>query len=281
MNAEYSVILFGLTAAVAWGTGDFAGGISSKKSNAYGVVLVSQIFAALILTSVALYTGEQIPPSIDLFWGFVAGIGGFVGILSLYQGLSSGKMGVVAPVSGVVTALIPVLFGITIEGLPSNYNIIGFIAAILAVWLLSANTQKNQKIFLNDLKIPIIAGIGFGVFLILIGHVSQTSIFWPIAVSRYVSALIMIGLYFFKGNINLPAVNLLPFILLAAFGDAIGNIFYALATEIGRLDIAAIISSMYPAATIFLAYIFLREHIQKQQFLGIIAALFAIILISM
>lgn len=281
MNAEYSIIIFGLTAAFAWGMGDFTGGLASKKSNVYGVVLVSQTMGAIILTGIALYMGEQIPPNKDLLYGGISGIGGCIGILALYYGLSTSKMGVVAPVSAVTTALIPVVFGIITEGMPSTYNIIGFIIAIIAVWFLSVNTQKKQKIFLNDLKIPIIAGIGFGIFLILIDHVSQTSIFWPVAISRYISAAIMIGLYLFKGNVYLPKTNLMPLILIAATGDAFGNILYGLAAEIGRLDIAAVTTSMYPATTILLAFIFLKENIKKQQFIGIIMALVAIVFISM
>jgi drug/metabolite transporter (DMT)-like permease len=279
MDSDLYVILFGLASAICWGAGDFSGGIATKRSNVYGVVLISQIIGTILLTAAALLMAEEIPDIHSMFWGGIAGICGCFGLLALYRGLSIGKMGIVAPVAAVVTAAVPVVFNIFTEGMPDGYLFAGFGIAFAGVWLISG-TENTNNIVLNDLSFPLIAGIGFGFFLISIDHVSEKSILWPLVASRLASVGMLIGVHILKRQHGLPTRNLLPLVILAGIFDTGGNTFFALASHAGRLDIAAVVSSLYPGATVVLAWIILKERIRLRQWIGIFASLAAIIFIS-
>lgn len=279
INSNLHVILFGLASAICWGAGDFSGGIATKRSNVYSVVLISQIIGTLLLIASALLLAEQLPDKSSIFWGAIAGICGCFGLLALYRGLSSGKMGIVAPVAAVITAVVPVIFNILTEGMPSVYMFAGFGIAFAAVWLISGN-ENTKGIVLNDLSLPLMAGIGFGLFLISIDHVSEKAVLWPLVASRIASVGMLTGYHILKREHELPTRNLLPIVILAGIFDTGGNTFFALASQVGRLDIAAVISSLYPAATVILAWAILKERIRIRQWTGILISLAAIILIS-
>lgn len=279
MDSDLYVILFGLASAICWGAGDFSGGVATKRSNVYSVVLISQIIGTILLIAAALLMVEEIPDMHSMFWGGIAGICGCFGLLALYRGLSIGKMGIVAPVAAVVTAAVPVMFNILTEGMPAGYRFAGFGIAFVGVWLISG-TENTKNIALNDLSFPLIAGIGFGFFLISIDHVSEKSILWPLVASRLASVGMLIGVHMLKRQHGLPTRNLLPLVILAGIFDTGGNTFFALASQAGRLDIAAVVSSLYPGATVVLAWIILKERIRLRQWIGIFASLTAIIFIS-
>lgn len=133
---------------------------------------------------------------------------------------------------------------------------------------------------LNDLSLPLMAGIGFGFFLISIDHISENAILWPLAASRLTSVGMLVGFHILKRQHDLPARNLLPLVLLAGIFDTGGNTFFALASQAGRLDIASVTSSLYPGATVILAWIILKEKIKLRQWVGILASITAIIFIS-
>ncbi|WP_370575773.1 EamA family transporter [Methanomethylovorans sp.] len=279
INSDLYVILFGLASAICWGAGDFSGGIATKRSNVYGVVLTSQIIGTVLLAVAALLLAEEMPDMYSIFWGSIAGICGCLGLLALYKGLSIGKMGIVAPVAAVVTAIVPMVFSIFTEGMPPSYRFAGFAIAFAGVWLISGSENTTDTV-LNDFSLPLIAGIGFGFFLIAIDHVSKHAILWPLVASRLASVGMLMGIHILKRQYGLPTRNLLPLVLLAGIFDTAGNTFFALASQAGRLDIAAVVSSLYPGATVMLAWIILKERIRLRQWIGIFASLAAIIFIS-
>src|SRR5271167_1986417 len=116
--ATLTAAALSLGAAAVWGGGDFAGGIATKRANVFRVVAVAHACGLLLMLTLAWLTGEPVPPLSSLEWGGVAGVSGAFGIAALYEGLSIGKMGTVAPVASVVTAILPVLVGIGTEGMP-------------------------------------------------------------------------------------------------------------------------------------------------------------------
>ena len=124
------------------------------------------------------------------------------------------------------------------------------------------------------------SGIGFGLFFILIDAASQTSVLWPLVGTRCVSLLIMLLLFLASSKARVPTRSQLPFIALAGLCDILGNLFFALATNLGRLDISATLSSLFPAATILLAWLILKERLVLQQWVGVGVALVALILIA-
>ncbi len=280
-GAELGVIGYGLASAISWGAGDFSGGLASKRNHVYGVVLVSQLVGAIFLVGAALLLAEPVPSSLDLVYGGVAGIGGTIGLAALYRGLANGRMGIVAPVAAVVTAIWPVMVSILIEGAPATVQLLGFGLALLAVWLISARNGKSVEIRPGELGLAVLAGTGFGVFLILIDRVNAGTILWPLAAARAASiSMLLIVVALTSPLQKLPSAAGLPVIILAGVFDAVGNVFFALATQTGRLDVAAILASLYPAATIALAWLILKERLLPQQWGGVAAALLAIVLIS-
>lgn len=279
MQSNILSFLFGLASAASWGAGDFSGGFAAKRGSVYVVVWLSQILGGLFLLIVALSFGEPFPIPFDLFLGAVSGIAGVIGLLGLYRGLAEGRMGIVAPLTAVVAAAVPVIFGAFLEGLPAALQLIGFGFALVAVWFLS-HTDDGGNITARELTLPVVAGLGFGFFYILIDQVQPGAVFWPLVMARVTSVSLLSLFIFGRGQYEKPVSGQLLPIALSGLFDAGGNAFFVLAAQAGRLDIAAVLSSLYPVATVFLAWLILRERLVRQQWFGVAAALIALILIA-
>ncbi|MFW5987692.1 MAG: EamA family transporter [Methanohalophilus sp.] len=278
---ELMAIFFGLASAVFWGAGDFTGGCASRRTNVYSVVLVTQIVGVVLFPIFAFVFSENLPPLSRLVWGCLAGFFGVSGLLALYQGLVEGKMGIVAPVAAVISAIVPVIYSAFYEGFPKILQIAGFIFAFIAVWFI-VSMDSGPKVKINDLKYPLLAGMGFGLFFISIDNFSETAIFWPLAFARGTALLMFLGFVTLTGSVKVksPSIDVLPVIILAGLFNTGGGTFFALASEAGRLDITTILSSLSPGATVLLAYFILKEELAPRQWLGVVCALFAIILMS-
>jgi drug/metabolite transporter (DMT)-like permease len=276
---DLSVIFFGLASAVSWGAGDFSGGVASKRASAYSVVVISQFVSLVLLILSAILIPEGTSSVQDMLIGGLAGICGVAGLVALYTGLARGPMGLVAPVTAVVAAMVPVLFSLFTEGFPAWKLMIGFIFGLVAVWLISKN-DKGTKVQLADIRLPVFAGIGFGIFFVLIDQVSDNAILWPLVSARCASIIAMLAIGLLTRNFKGPVLKLLPIIVIAGIFDTSGNVFFALATRFGRLDIAAILGSLYPAVTVLLAWIVLNERLSRRQWMGVLFALIALILIA-
>ncbi|HUV26379.1 MAG TPA: DMT family transporter [Anaerolineales bacterium] len=279
LGSELMVILLGLSSAFSWGAGDFSGGYASKRTSAYSVVVMSQ-FVSLVILSVGVYLINAGPFSLEAaFMGAIAGLCGSAGLVALYTGLARGPMGVVAPVTAVVAAVVPVLFSIFQIGIPGPTDLIGIMIALGAVWMISSG-KKEANVHIEDLGLSVFAGLGFGLFFILIAKASAQAVLWPLIFARSSSiiAILLVGLLLRR--IERPALDQLPIIALSGIFDTGGNIFYILATRYGRLDIAAVLSSLYPAATVFLAWMILKEKLSRRQWVGVILVFTAVILIA-
>jgi drug/metabolite transporter (DMT)-like permease len=279
IGSGFSVILLGLASAAAWGAGDFSGGLASKRTSAYSVVVLSQFVSLVLLVLSAVLIPEGGNSLRDIVLGATAGVCAATGLVALYSGLARGPMGVVAPVTAVVAAILPVIFNILTEGLPAMEVFAGFIIALSAVWLISHGDQ-GARIHLSDLLLPILAGFGFGIFFILIDQVSSNAILWPLVSARSTSIIVVVVLGVMTRQMELPILNQVPIIALAGVFDTGGNVFYALATRIGRLDVSAVLSSLYPAVTVMLAWIILKEKLSMRQWAGVLFAMIAVILIA-
>jgi drug/metabolite transporter (DMT)-like permease len=187
-------------------------------------------------------------------------------------------MGIAAPVSAVLTAGLPVIFSAFTEGLPSLLQIGGFVLALLAIGLISRPERAKGRP--EGIWLALLAGCGFGCFFILISRVSHAETFWPLAIARFTSVLLLLVIALMRRQQTLPGKTILPLVLLAGTLDAMGNAFFVLATHAGRLDVAAVLSSLYPAATVLLAAIVLRERVTRIQAIGILVALVSVPLIS-
>lgn len=281
MPTEALAVIYGLLSAAIWGAGDFSGGVASKRSNTFTVVIFSQVVGILLLIGLALAFKEPFPSMGAMFWGGVAGVAGGLGLILFYRGLSQGRMGIVAPVAGVVSATIPVVVGLFIEGLPGTLQLVGFGLAITAVWFVSQGDGDNgSDTRWIEIGLPVLAGIGFAVFLIVIDRVSESGIFWPLVGARIMAITVLTIIAVATGQLERPPIDGLPLIVVVGAFDMGGNAFYALAAAAGRLDIAAVLGSLYPASTILLARFLLKERMSFQQSLGVVGALVAIVLIA-
>ncbi|GAC1315384.1 MAG: DMT family transporter [Ktedonobacteraceae bacterium] len=278
MNHNLITVLFGLAASLSWGSGDVSGGLATRRANVMSVVIAAYMLGFVLLIAFALLWSEPFPSALDLAWGIAAGLAGAVGLVSFYQALSIGRMGITAPIAAVLASALPVIFSVIFVGLPNLLQLIGFALALIAVWLISRPERTMARP--EGLGLALLAGLGFGSFFILISRVSPTAIYWPLAAARLSSLLFMLAIVRVRGQEVLPKKAVFPLVLLAGTLDVVGNAFFVLATHSGRLDVAAILSSLYPAVTVVLASIVLRERGTRLQTIGILVALVAIPLIS-
>lgn len=278
MDHLLAPVLFGLAASLCWGSGDFSGGLASRRANASSVVLAAYAVGFVLMVVLALLWREPFPSAVDVLWGALAGVAGVLGLLAFYSALSSGKMGIAAPVSAVLTAMLPVLFSVFTVGLPSPVQLGGFVLALIAIVLISRPEETKGPA--QGIGLALLAGCCFGCFFILISRVNPTATFWPLAVARLTSVLVLLVIMLFRRQRILPAKKAAPLVVLAGILDALGNAFFVLAAHSGRLDVAAILSSLYPAATILLAALVLRERVTRLQGIGILLVLLAIPMIS-
>jgi drug/metabolite transporter (DMT)-like permease len=269
-------VALGLASAASWGGGDFAGGLASRRASAAGVVIASQAVGIALLALVAAVTREAIPVPRQLGWAAIAGASGALGLYALYSALASGRMAIAAPVSGVVGAVVPVLVGGAVEGPPGALRLAGFGLALVGVWLLAAQAGSARAVSGRELMLPALAGVSFGLFLVFIHQAGATGVLWPLTVARATSMGLLAAIGAVTGTFQLPGRAAMGLTCLAGVLDTGGNAFFALAAQAGRLDVAGVLSSLYPAGTVALACLLLGERLTSRQTVGAAATLAAI-----
>ena len=267
-----------LGSATAWGGGDFAGGLATKRANVFRVVAYAHAFGFLLMLGLAWLTREPVPGSGSLAWGVAAGIAGGFGIAALYKAFAVGRMGIIAPVAAVITGVLPVLVGIRTEGLPDRIQLMGFALALGSIWLIARPDGEIDTH--RGLGLAVLAGLMFGLFLIAGKQAGHGGVFWPLVAARAVSTLLMALIVALSPRDRRPIAGALLPILLSGLGDSGGNALFIAASRHGRLDVAAVLSSLYPASTVILARVLLKERISATQNAGIIGALISVALIS-
>ncbi|WP_292484864.1 DMT family transporter [Methanohalobium sp.] len=276
---ETLAVSFGIASAVSWGTGDFVGGYATRRTSAYSVVLVTQIMGIITFPILAFTFSESLPSLNNIIWGAFAGFFGAAGLISLYTGLAKGKMSIVAILAAVISMITPVIYSVSNEGIPSIFKIMGFIFAFIGIWfIVSRNVETNLKA--KDLGYSLLAGTLFGLFFIAIDNFSDTAIYWPLTVSRTTAFIMLTGFIMLTKTVSKPNPNVILIVVLVGLFNTGGAAFFALASGAGRLDVATVLSSLSPAVTVLLACILLKEQLASRQWLGVIAALIAIIFLS-
>jgi drug/metabolite transporter (DMT)-like permease len=272
-------ILFALISAATWGGGDFSGGLATRRMSQFQALTAGAVSALAILLCLALLLGEPIPSPTDILWSVLAGVAAAVGVASLYYALSVGSSAIVAPTAAVIGAIVPVLFGSLFEGLPRAAQLLGFLAGLLGIWLITRSASGTGLGDRQGLWSAITAGIGFGAYFILIAQVRPGAVFAPVIVVKITTLLLGLAVLAMRRE-RLPSLRGVPIALLAGVLDAGGSIFYLLAQHSTRLDVAAVLSSMYPAFTVILSYFVLRERISAAQWVGVALCIVAISLIA-
>ena len=276
-------ILFGLTSALSWGAGDFTGGLVSRRVGAVRTTLYVEGVGLLPLFVAAVLSGQILGLSLlDWFWCAMAGAIGSLGVVALYRALSDGRMSVAAPVAALTSASLPVMVGGLRDGLPPAMTLVGFGLALLATWLISqsGHSRDSDPVRFKDLGLPLLAGLGMGSYFILVNQGSQTSIWAPLLAVRAAGTLTLIIFSSFTGDLRFPGRANWPLVLINTTFDIGGSVFFILAGQNGRMDIAAILGSLYAGATVLLAWAFLHEKVSQRQWAGVVMTLLAIICMS-
>jgi drug/metabolite transporter (DMT)-like permease len=262
-------IVYSLLAVLCWGTSDFTGGYASKRSDAFVVTLIAHASGTALMLMLAFATHAPFPSRAAELWALAI----------FYRALAGGKMGLTAPVAALLGAAIPTGFGMLTEGLPGKWPLIGFALAAIGIWLISRPEGNLGRP--EGLSMAVLSGIGFAGFILCINRVGSSSVLWSAAHSRFAS-FVMVGLIVLvrRGKTELHRNDVLMG-LFAGCLDVTGTALFIRADQIGRLDSAVVITSLYPAVTVILARLILKEHFHRWRALGIVAALVAVPLIAL
>ena len=281
MTSSGAAAGFGLLSAASWGGSDFVGGLGARRASSLLITASGQIVSLLILLVVCLASHLVVP---SMFQLICAAIGGFEGALALavfYRALAMGAMGLTAALTGLLTAFVPVVFEFIHTGRPSPLTAIGLGAGFLAIWLIThtpANGGSGSPP--RALLLGATAGLGFGAQLILFKIASEGGVLWTLTAGRVagVSAILLVIAF---APPSRPWRGFWLAGIVSGSFDTIGNLFYMLAAGFGRLDVAAVICSLYPAGTILLAAVILHERPTQRQLTGMAVALAAVALLSL
>ena len=268
--------LVALISAITWGSGDFAGGLASRKQSQVQVLVLATFSGALSLAIAMFIRGEALPGPISILWSVAAGVLGALGMICLYRGLAIGQAALVAPTATVIGVIFPVIIGTLTHGAPGLEKFAGMLIGLVGIWLTTRGTEKNQT--LRGLGLAVLAGLGFGGFFLCIVRVDTASVFAPLLLAKLTAFLFSVLILAFRRT-ALPSLKGSGLAILAGILDAAGNLFYLLAARLTRLELAAVISSMAPAMTVILASIIARQQISFWQKLGVSLSLLGVALI--
>jgi drug/metabolite transporter (DMT)-like permease len=281
-----SSVALGLAAATTWGGSDFAGGIGARRSPALLITASGHMATLAVLLAVCVFGALPAPHRMEFFEGAIGGLEGSLALVLFYRALAMGAMGLTAALTGLLTALVPVLFGLWSEGLPAPLAISGLALGCLAIWLIAhAPGHATPPL---ALLLGAISGAGFGFQLILFKLAARDGVLWALTSARIGGVLGMTAILLFAWpRENMDGVQkriwrgFWRIGILAGVLDTMGNLGYTLAAHTGRLDLAAMVSSLYPGFTILLAALLLRERPTARQTLGMAIALASVVLLSL
>jgi uncharacterized membrane protein len=278
--------LLALVSAICFGVSDFTGGLASRRVAATAVVLVTNSLSLVLgLLAVGLLPGSTFHPT-DLVWGAAGGAIGLLGVVLLYRGLAIGPMSVVAPLTAVLSAAVPVAVGILRGERPGAFALAGLVIAVPAMVLIGREPRKGAiHLSRGAIASALCAGLSFGGFYVLMAQTGPDGGAWPLVSQRAASVLILLALsaaVLVRGRSlsPLPRGRLLGLALIAGSTDFVANLAYLLATHRGLLALVAVISSLYPASTLVMARAWLNERLARQQGAGLVLAVAAVALIA-
>ena len=271
--------LLAVLAAVAYGASDFVAGVASRRTSAVLVTAVT-LFIELLANLLALVffhgTGPAAGP---LLWGAISGIGSAAGTLALYRGFQVGRMSVVASLSGVLTVVIPALVGVALGDRLSALAWVGIAAAVPAVALVSwtggPSRGKSGALF------GAIAGVSFALLFIALDQAGTSAGAWPLVAGQVVACAIVTPLIVRAVRAQgMPRASQTWLPVVAGITGALAGLAYLLATGLGQLAIVAVLTSMYPAVTVLLARIMLRENWARLQVVGLVISALAVVMVG-
>jgi drug/metabolite transporter (DMT)-like permease len=266
----------GLCTIFTWGGSNFLGGYASRRASPFSLSAISHLSALAFMILVASALHASFPSKHAQLWAFGAGLAGGLALAILYGSLSSGRMGLAAPVVAVLSSGIPAVVTMLREGSPGTLRLTGFALAILGVFLISRTDDKTDR---KALKLAVLAGCGFAAYSMAIKQAGPGSAMW-IEVHSRVAAFFVTAAIAFEGRERHHFDRRAGFLAAAAgLLDTTGSVAFVRASQLGRLDTVVVLSSLYPAVTVLLAVAFLKERLTRSKAVGVCAALVALPLI--
>jgi drug/metabolite transporter (DMT)-like permease len=281
-------IALALASAITWGTGDFLGGLQTRRFAVPYVLVGTSLGGGLLIVTALLVTGQSAPPASDMWLGVACGFVSLVALGAFYSALAIGTMSIVAPISATGTA-IPVIWGLA-HG--ETLGLIAFAAVIVTVvGVILASREHKPDDALKEasgnhrtaVMLAFVAAAGFGTIFVLIAEASTVSVLWPNLALRGTSfSLICIFVLLFRGRLTnpQPAGTQWLTVIGVGFFDVTANVTYALATNHGPIAVASVVAAMYPIMTVLLAYKFLHERIAPSQKLGVALAIVGVAVLA-
>jgi drug/metabolite transporter (DMT)-like permease len=278
ISPEYLPAAYALSAVGVWGASDFLGGIGARRANAFLFTAIVHLCGMVLMGSLALSAHAPLPGNASLLWALLAGSIGGISLALFYRALANGKMGLTAPVAAVLGAGIPTIVTAFAEGFPGYRHVGGFVLAGFGVWLISRTEDGAGRP--EGLGLAVLAGIGFAGFYLCINRAGSGSALWIAVISRTASFVVTSAFVLFGRHIRAVPTPVLAIAMLTGFLDITGTVVFIRANQIGRLDEAVVLSSLYPAVTVLLARIFLHEHFSRARTVGMLAALLAVPMVA-
>ncbi|MET3960276.1 drug/metabolite transporter (DMT)-like permease [Marmoricola sp. OAE513] len=274
-------VALALVAAVLYGLSDFIGGVASRRTSVWPIGFLACVGGTAGAVVIALFDpGDPTRP--DVLWGLLAGLGSGTGTAFLYRGLASGRMGVVAPVSGLGAVLIPLAVGVLGGERPGWIGWIGIVLALPGIWFVSREeTAAADEGARSGLLDGVLAGVGFGLLFAALGQVGDDAGYWPLAGAQAMSIASLVVAALLLGGNPVPRARADLWGLLPGLLATCAVLFFILATNEGLLSIAAVITSLYPAFTVLLAIAVLRERVHRTQAFGLLLCTASVVFVSL
>lgn len=277
-------IVLALACALVYGIGDYGGGRASRAQPAAIVAVVGQALSLVLVLSAVLLVGTPIPSGHDLMWGAAAGAAGALALICFYHAVSHGAMTVVAPITAVVGAIVPVVAGLLQGERPPPVALVGIAVAIGCVALVSGaggrDREQRHRTPSRVLRAAFLSGVGFGALFVLLDRTSDASGMWPLVAARVVSVpllLVVIGVTRTRPGDDGGALGIA---VGAGVLDMSANVLYLEAVRGGLLSLVAVISSLYPVSTVGLAFVVDRERVSRTQAIGLGLAAAALVMVA-
>jgi drug/metabolite transporter (DMT)-like permease len=274
-------VLFAVLAAAAYGVSDFIGGVASRRVPALTVLLVSYPAGALLMAAFLPAYGGSISVR-TLLWSIAGGLCGLTGVALLYTALARAPMNIISPVTAVMSAVVPVIGGLIIGERPAASAWSGIVLGFIAVVLISRQPDDHPHgpVGWRPLAMAVLAGVGFGSYFICLARSDTDSGLWPVVLSRLVSSVLVVPLALSAHQFVRMPRDVMRLAVLAGVLDATANVAFLLATRHGLLSLSAVITALYPAGTVLLAVLILKEHTGRIQRAGLALAAAAVVLLT-
>jgi drug/metabolite transporter (DMT)-like permease len=274
-----TAVVLALGASLAWGLGDFLGGLTSRRLHVLTVLVVQQVFGLGVAAAWVVWSGDGFPGWEATTWAAAAGAAGCVGIGALYRGMAVGAMGIVAPVSA-VSAVIPFTVGIASGERPGTLQVLGIVLALAGVAVASREPADRGGGTAAGIGLALLAALGFGLYFVFAERAAEESVPVAVATARGVSLLVAFAAALAVGASLRPGRSFLPALFAIGVCDVGANMLFSLATTHGYLSVVAVLSALYPIVTVALAAIVLHERIAPSQRAGVAGALAGAALIT-